>query len=92
MGTLNLLIHLLNFAAPAFGMAALMLAFTLVISRNRPTVVSGWVQLGLNFGVGLVALALGLWFFGRDGMMATYGALAVGVATSQWVITKSWRG
>lgn len=92
MGTLNLLMHLLNFAAPAFGMAALMLGFTLVLNRNRPAVISGWVQLGLNFGVGLATLALGLWFFGRDGMVATYGALVVGVATSQWVINKSWRG
>jgi hypothetical protein len=40
----------------------------------------------------LVVLAAGLWWFGHDGKMATYAALAVAVATSQWLAGRAWRG
>ncbi len=96
MGALDLLIHGLNFAAPALGVAVFMLLFKLIARKlaKRPHAradsawVSAWVQLGVNFAVGLLMLAGGLWFFGRDGMMATYGALLVGVATCQWVMNR----
>ncbi len=95
MGALDLLVHCLNFAAPALGVALLMRFFSLLsqkfAKRSQGPVAGGWVQLGVNFTVGLVVLAGGLWFFGRDGMMATYGALVVGVGLSQWVLNKGWR-
>ena len=91
MSPFDLLIHLLNFAAPAMGMAVLMLGLTWVLNRKRPLDGSAWVQIAVNFGVGLIVMCLGLWIFGRDGTMATYGALVFGLATSQWVINKSWR-
>ena len=95
MGALDLLVHSLNFAAPALGVALLMLLFSEIAKKlaQRPQqqIARRWVQLGVNFTVGLVALAGGLWFFGRDGMMATYGALVVGVGLSQWVLNKGWR-
>ncbi len=91
MGPFDLLLHTLNFAAPAFGMAVLMLGFNAVLNRQalpkRPAV----AQFAVNLGVGLAVLSLGLWIFGRDGMMATYGALVLFVATSQWALTKPWR-
>jgi hypothetical protein len=49
------------------------------------------LTLALNFGAGLVALAAGLWFFGRDGKMATYAAMVLVVATSQWLSGRAWR-
>ena len=95
MGALDLLVHSLNFAAPALGVALLMRLFSLLSKkfskRSQGPVARGWVQLWVNFTVGLVALAGGLWFFGRDGMMATYGALVVSVGLSQWVLNKGWR-
>lgn len=91
MGPFNLLIHLLNFAAPAFGLAALMSLFFWITHRNRPKAVKEWTLFAINLVVGLAALTGGLWFFGRDGTMAAYGALVLGVATSQWWINTPWR-
>jgi hypothetical protein len=36
-------------------------------------------------------LGVGLWFFGRDGKMASYAALLVVAATSQWIGGRGWR-
>jgi hypothetical protein len=41
--------------------------------------------------VGVAVLAAGLWFFGRDGKMATYAALVVAVATCEWIGRRAWR-
>jgi hypothetical protein len=45
----------------------------------------------INFVAGGVALGFGLWFFGRDGKMASYAALLVVAAISQWVGARGWR-
>ena len=45
----------------------------------------------LTIAAGLVALGAGLWWFGRDGKMATYAVLVVAVATAQWVVGRAWR-
>jgi drug/metabolite transporter (DMT)-like permease len=91
MEAFDLLIHLANFTAPAFGLAALMSLFFWAINRNRPKAVKEWTLFAINLVVGLTALTGGLWFFGRDGTMAAYGALVLGVATSQWLVTKAWQ-
>ena len=95
MGALDILIHSLNFAAPALGVALWMLLFYEIRKKvRRPPALPaapGWVQLLVNFSVGLLTLAGGLWIFGRDGMMATYGALVCSVSASQWVLNKGWR-
>ena len=91
MGSLDLSIHLLNFAAPAAFVAALMLLLGRFLLSKRPSALMWWSHLAINFAVCLTASALGLWFFGRDGMMATYGALVLGGATSQWVMQGGWR-
>jgi hypothetical protein len=36
-------------------------------------------------------LAGGLMFFGHDGQMATYAALVLACATSQWLVGGGWR-
>ncbi len=91
MGFTDALNHLLNFAAPAFGLAVLLALASWLLNRKRPIVLSMIAQLAINFVVGLLVLAFGLWYFDRDGMMATYAALVVGMATSQWVMERGWR-
>ena len=91
MGILMQLNHVLNFIAPALALAALMLLFSLARHRKQPLPMAAWQQFGVHCGLGVLVLVLGLWFFGRDGMMATYGLLVVVVATGQWVMEKGWR-
>lgn len=91
MGLLDFLTHLLGFIAPALVVAALVaLAGQVVLSRNnRPQ--RWWIPLVLNFLVGVAVLAGGLFVFGRDGKMLTYGVLVVAVATTQWLSGRGWR-
>ncbi len=91
MNPVDLAIHLANFAAPAVGLALLMLLFGLFGRQKQALALSRWAQLAINMVVGLVLLSLGLWFFGRDGMMLTYAVLVLGVATSQWLMARGWR-
>ena len=88
MSPLDTLIHLLNFAAPALGVALGVSLFSLLLMKNRTLSLAIYTQTAINFVVCLLALAAGLWFFGRDGVMATYGAMLLCVASSQWVMTQ----
>jgi hypothetical protein len=87
----ELLRHLLSFIAPALVVAVLVaLAARLVLPPTaRPR--SWWLAVALNTLAGTLVLAAGLWFFGRDGKMATYAALVVAVATMQWLGGRAWR-
>ncbi|HEX2544549.1 MAG TPA: hypothetical protein VHL79_06710 [Ramlibacter sp.] len=91
MGPLELARHLLSFVAPAFAVALLVtLAGRVVLPKSgRPR--NWWLPLAINFLAGVVVLAGGLWYFGRDGKMATYAALVVVVATVQWLGGRAWR-
>lgn len=91
MGLLDFLTHLLGFVAPALVLAALVaLAGRVVFSRN--TARKGWWRsFALNSIAGIAVLALGLWVFGRDGKMATYVALVLVVATTQWLTSRAWQ-
>jgi hypothetical protein len=90
MGPLDFLLHLLSFAAPALalaiGVAAAARLFGLDRSRS-----AWWVPVLVNFAAGLAVLVAGLWFYGRDGKMATYAALVVAVATAQWFTGRGWQ-
>ncbi|MDO8278078.1 MAG: hypothetical protein Q7T63_08135 [Burkholderiaceae bacterium] len=92
MNLLDQLIHLLNFIAPAMFMAlALPLAARLLGLRSQRA--RRWlVQVAGNFAVGVAVLVAGLWFFGADGRIASYAALVVACATSQWWLGAAWRG
>ena len=92
MNALDLARHLLSFVAPAFAVAVLVaLAGRVVLPRaSRPQ--RWWAPLALNFVAGVLVLLAGLWFFGRDGKMATYAALVLVVATCQWLSGRAWRG
>ncbi|HSV44999.1 MAG TPA: hypothetical protein VLJ58_04325 [Ramlibacter sp.] len=88
MGPLDLLFHLLNFAAPAL-VVGLLLA--LCARLAWPGGGSVWTHAGLNALAGVAVLAAGLWYFGRDGKMATYAALVGVAAFSQWLLSRGWK-
>jgi hypothetical protein len=91
MGPLDLLNHLLNFVAPAAWVAVVVTMVARIFMKKRPVAQSLQAQIAVNFAVCLVALVLGLVVFGRDGKMATYAAMALLGASSQWVMLRGWR-
>ena len=84
MGPLDLLNHLLNFAAPALAVGLVLAFLAPVFIRNKALARTRTAQAAINFVVGLLALLAGLLFFGRDGKMAIYAALVLATASSQW--------
>jgi hypothetical protein len=84
MGPLDAIWHSLNFLAPALGMAVLAASAAKLLWRRDLAAVR-WHRLALwAAGAGMVALVGGLVAFGRDGKMATYGALVVATAVALW--------
>lgn len=91
MDWIDLLVHFFNFTAPALAPALLLPpAARLIVGRVRAAP-AWWTQMLVNFAVGVAALGLGLWFFGHDGKMASYGALLLATASSQWLLLRAWR-
>ncbi len=84
MGPLDLLNHLLNFAAPALAVGLVLAFLAPVFMKNKALARTRSAQTAINFVVGVLALLAGLLFFGRDGKMASYAALVLATATSQW--------
>ena len=91
MGPLDILNHLLNFVAPAAAVALLLvLAGGWIGPKGRPAM-AAWRRFAVLFVVGVAVLAGGLVLLGRDGKMLTYAALVLGCASTQWVLSRSWR-
>ena len=84
MGFLDLINHLLNFVAPAIVVGCLLALTAPIFYKKRPLAPVLLAQAAINVVAGAVALGIGLWFFGRDGKMASYGAMLVACTTSQW--------
>ena len=91
MGPLDQLYHLANFLAPALAVGVLLALAGPLVNKKSPVALGFIAQVAINCIAGTVALGLGLWFFGRDGKMASYAAMAVLAATSQWAGGRSWR-
>lgn len=87
----DILLHLLNFAAPALALAVLVPLATRLLGRRPAALLPWWGQMGLNFVVGVAALAAALVWLGRDGKMLGYGALVLAVASSQWLLVRGWK-
>lgn len=84
MGPLDALWHLLNFFAPAVGVA-LGTALLAKLVWRRELAAASWRQLALwGSGAGATALVGGLLVFGRDGKMATYAILVLATALALW--------
>ena len=87
MGPLDALNHLLNLFLPALGLGTLASAATKLLWRRELAAVA-WRRLAVPACVTSAGLVLGgLVLFGRDGKMATYGAMVVVCAFTLW-----WRG
>jgi hypothetical protein len=91
MGLFDLINHLLNFAAPAVWLALSVTLAAHFFMKKVPAEPTLLAQAAINFVVCLAVLGLGLWFFGRDAKMATYVAMVLLSATSQWFLKRGWR-
>ena len=84
MGLLDGLWHLFNFVAPALGVALLAASLAKLAWRRELAAVP-WHRLAVYSAVaGVLALMAGLMVFGRDGKMATYGALVMATGLTLW--------
>ena len=91
MGVIDLLVHLINFALPALVVGLALPLLTRITAMGRQAG-PGWKrQAGVNSLAGLLVLLAGLWFWGQDGKLLTYMAMAVVCATSQWLMSGAWR-
>ena len=84
MSPIDLLWHVLNFFAPAAGMG--LIAPTLAKLLWRRGLVGArwaWLAAWVTAASATVLLA-GLMVFGRDGKMATYGAMVLACAATLW--------
>jgi hypothetical protein len=87
VGPLDAIWHVMNLFAPAVGLAMLATAGAKLLWRRELASVS-WRRLAIPAALAcaLVLLA-GLVLLGRDGKMATYGAMVAAAAVTLW-----WRG
>ena len=89
MDPFDLLNHVLNFVAPAFWVAVLVTLAARLLMEKRAAAVVWRTQAAINFAVAVLVLALGLWVFGHDGKMASYSAMLLACATSQWLMLRA---
>lgn len=91
MSPLEFVRHLLGFAAPA-AIVALLVPLGARLAMAPVARRTSWrACIAINFLAGLAVLVAGLLVFGHDGKMATYAALVLVVATSQWLASRAWR-
>jgi len=76
--------HLLNFMAPAAGLGAITALLAKLLWRHALHGVAWWRLATWAAVWALVACTGGLMLFGRDGKMATYGAMVLATATTLW--------
>ena len=91
MAPLDLFNHLLNFVAPAFGVGFACALVGRVAMRRGGSAPAWWIQGAINGVVGVAVLVAGLVISGHDGRMATYAALVVACASSQWLVSGAWK-
>ncbi len=91
MGPLDSLNHLLNFLAPALAVGCLVAISGHIFRRKKAAAPVLYAQAAINCVAGVVALGLGLWFFGHDGKMASYAAMVLAIGSSQSFLRKGAR-
>ena len=92
MSLFGLFDHLLNFLAPALAVGLLVAVLPALFFKKLSAHHSWAIQGAINSVACLMALLAGLWLFGHDGKMASYTAMALACASSQWLAAKAWRG
>ena len=91
MGPLDQILHLINFCAPALAVGFVLAVLSPLIvgkSSSAPGIIG---RAAINCVAGVLALGLGLWFFGNDGKMVSYAAMVVAGATGAWLGARGWR-
>jgi hypothetical protein len=97
--------HLLNFVAPAALLALSMVGLSALLPFSKPNAFKskaggkaarlsrpGWRwQFALVFVVNLLVTGGGLVFFGHDGRLLTYAAMALAAALVQWLLMRGWK-
>lgn len=79
--------HLLNLFVPALGLGLLSATGCKLLWRRELAHVAWW-RLAAAAVAAAAAMTLGgLWWFGQDGRIATYGAMVLAAAAVLW-----WRG
>ena len=91
MGPIATLIHLLNFVAPALALALGVTLGARFFMKKRPPALALSAQFTINLIVSAMARVLGLLLLGRDGKMASYAAMALACASSQWLMARGWQ-
>ena len=84
MGPIDALWHLLNFFAPALGVAVVASLIAKRLWRRALKGVSWRRLIVWATACGAAVLMLGLIVFGHDGKMATYGAMVFACAAALW--------
>ena len=87
MGPLDGVWHLLNFVAPALGVALIATALAKLLWRRSLKTVPFRPLFTWTAAWGTGVLVAGLLLFGQDGRVVTYAALVVATAGVLW-----WRG
>ena len=82
--------HILNFLAPAIALSLLCVLAGRALVRSGMPMLVWWVQAAVNMVLCSTVLLAGLWAFGQDGKMASYVAMVVFCATSQWLMLRGW--
>jgi len=91
LGPIDAIWHLANFFAPALGVGLLASLIAKLLWR-RELKGAPWLRLGAWASLcGASVLVAGLVVFGHDGKMATYAAIVLASALSQWVLARGWR-
>ena len=84
MNLFGLIDHMLNFLTPALVVGGLLAVSAPIFMKKTAPAHSWYAQAAINFVAGASALGIGLWYFGHDGKMASYAAMVLAMATSQW--------
>ena len=86
MGPLDVLLHLCNLLAPSLAVAAVLVLTGRWWGGGRARPRSAWARWAILAGAGSAVLLAGLWLFGRDGKMLTYGALVLVLGSGHWLM------
>lgn len=86
MGVPSIFLHAVHSIAPALGMA-LLLPLLMRIGKRRSRVRLRTEILVLA-GLGVLCVVLGLWLWGADGRIATYGLLALVLGSAQFWLAR----
>lgn len=89
MGVFELINHLLNFAWPALALAVAMPLLVRWTPLGRGAAHGLTRQMLVVALVNLAVLVAGLLWFGRDGKMVTYLAMAAASASTLWLLHKA---